>query len=329
MASNLSNSNAQIRDIKELLLKLVNPTIPLPATHDGPTETSNPTNMTCIITTQASAPNCPPPDCPREERTAHGSAPSVPACTPGTLGTSLGRVRQHDGIGSRSWTSADTVPVTPKTMLQNFRNQMPIGAAVSTDISASIGTTSQEHSPRPPSSLTPASIGHQHVQVPSPRFSPPATFLSSGENGPAPEGVTTRGMSTYSDVPTLVRPPRLRFENSLLPRITSGAIAANCLVFILHPNCGNTVVAEGRSGSSWKSPKGKFGSLCSEGQQMVQVHKVIVPNLPLIHLEERHSFTTLDQVVVKPSGSSVYVKWDSRLLHRKSKTTQASSIGKQ
>lgn len=115
------------------------------------------------------------------------------------------------------------------------------------------------------------------------------------------------------------RQPREKFSVGLLPRITSNAIAVNSLCFILHPDHGDTVVAEGRAGASWKAPSGKFGNMCREGQQMVQIHKIIVPNLPLPIMEDRQPFTILEHALVKPSGSSVYVKWESRLLIKKLK----------
>ena len=223
---------------------------------------------------------------------------------------------------SHSCPSGDTVPVTPNTILQNFTNRMPIGAAVSTDLSASVGTMSRASlSPRRSDLLSPSTT---NFQTPARRTNASQSLVSSDADQDAShvvDGVTTRGMIVLGDSPP-PRPPRLRFEIGMLPRITSGALAANKPCFILHPDHGDTVVAEGKTGGSWKSPSQKLGALCLEGQQMVQVHKIIKTGLPLIFSEQRHPFTTLDQALVKPSGSGVYVKWYSRLLHKKPKSVR-------
>ncbi|KAG0596445.1 hypothetical protein M758_UG254900 [Ceratodon purpureus] len=139
------------------------------------------------------------------------------------------------------------------------------------------------------------------------------------------DGVQTRGMATLVVKEPQVRPPRPRFEYGLMPRITKGAIAVNCLCYVLHPDHADIIVAEGRAGGSWKSPSSKFGSMCAEGEQMVQIHKIIKPNVPLIFIEERQPFTLLEHAVVKPAGSSVYVKWHSKLLRKKPTTKPPKS----
>ncbi|KAG0574017.1 hypothetical protein KC19_VG228300 [Ceratodon purpureus] len=203
-------------------------------------------------------------------------------------------------------------------MLQNFSNPMPVGAAVLTEVSASIRTGAVEHSPHPSVDDMGGSSSHRcfaeesyHVEVRQTSVDP---NLNNGG-----DGISTRRKSSIVEKEPVPREPRLQFELGLLPRITNDALAANCQCYILHPDKGDKIVAEGRIGGCWKSPSQKFGNLCSEGHQMVQIHRILVPNLPLIFVEERQPFTMLEHALVKPSGSSVYVKWHSRLLHKKNK----------
>ncbi|KAG0574626.1 hypothetical protein KC19_VG277600 [Ceratodon purpureus] len=229
--------------------------------------------------------------------------------------------RRNDSL---SCASGDTVPVTPNTLLQNFTNRMPIGTAVSTDKSPSAGTMSHDISPHPSDANTPISQPHR----PSIHRLPATGNLESELGDPAlQDGVTTRGMANATDPKPRERGPREKFDLTLLPRIQSTALAANTLCFILHPDSGNAIVAEGWTGGSWKSPKQKFGHLCAAGEQMVQVHKILRPGLPLPFLEERQLFSVLEHALVKPSGSSVYVKWLSNLLVKKNKSSASSKIG--
>ncbi|KAG0595232.1 hypothetical protein M758_UG151600 [Ceratodon purpureus] len=227
-------------------------------------------------------------------------------------------------VSAASWESGDTVPVTPNTILQNFSNRMPIGAAVSTEVSASIETAPTDFSPGRGRAISPTTSNHHQPLTGQIRAS--SSVLAGGSKMPQSneqEGITTRGMQLQAEAPP-PRPPRQRFEVGILPRCTSDAIAANHLCFILHPDHGDTVVAEGKTGGSWKLPSQRVGNLCLEGQQMVQVHKIIKPGLPLIFSEERHPFKMLDEVLVKPSGSTVYVKWYSRLLIKKPKENRGT-----
>ena len=324
MACDLNSSKEHIREVKELLLKLINP----PAYHAAPvsTPTAEPNSSRQIhgpgttaqhvfVSGVSTGDTVVPRVSPNAQK--EGQTISIQHSRSETrVGTNVASPDDQE-TGLHSCPSGDTVPVTPNTLLQNFRNRMPIGAAVSTEVSASIGTISREVSPRP----TP-----DHTSRPS--VSRPSTGECDGVlhthalslPDSTQDGVATRRMTITSDQTTSIRRPREKFDLTLLPRITDGAIAANCLCFILHPEFGNTIVAEGRSGGSWKSPSSKFGHLCSEGQQMVQVHKILVPNIPLIFVESRQHFTLLDHAVVKPSGSSVYVKWISKLLTKKTKS---------
>ncbi|KAG0575081.1 hypothetical protein KC19_VG316500 [Ceratodon purpureus] len=95
------------------------------------------------------------------------------------------------------------------------------------------------------------------------------------------------------------------------------AIAANTSCYVLHPEHGDTIIAEGRIGGSWKSPSGRYGSLCAEGEHMVQLHRIVVSNLPLLFVKQRQPFTLMGHALVKPKGSNVYVRWLSKLLWQK------------
>lgn len=305
MASDLSSSIEQIREVKELLLRLVNPSHHVP---------SVPTGVVFKSTLPETAPTDMPSHIPEVDNDEVVVASSTHKKT-------RGQPPERTDIqpGSPSWGSRDTIPVTPNTLLQSFSNKMPVGAAVSTDVSASIGITSNDLSPHPTTTTTPRSAMRRHVASSSPSSPRLGELPGAADLDSTQDGVTTRGMASVTDRSPRPCGPRPTVELTLPPRITSNAIAANALCFILQLDHGNTIVAEGRAGGSWKSPSARLGSLCAEGQQMVQVHKIIVPNVPLVFTEDRHPFTTLDQALVKPSGSSVYVKWISKLRYKKNK----------
>ncbi|KAG0619255.1 hypothetical protein M758_4G126200 [Ceratodon purpureus] len=327
MASDLTSSKEQIREVKELLLRLINP----PAAYHEHAATPTPSH----ILPQQRTLDSPPPmlaelhspaNAPlnRSSATAHERIQTMPP-SGGEVAVETHNDICRDPITvpltaekSPSWCSGDTVPVTPNTTLQNFSNRMPVGAAVSTEVSASIGTGSHDLSPRQSGGTT---DGAMHRHPPRPSVIAGQSLTSAGEFqdcSTAHDGVATRRMTSQGE-PVPDRPPRLRLELTLQPRFTSHALAANSLCYILHPDHGNTVVGEGRTGGSWKCRSGKYGLLCSEGEQMLQIHRVIKTGLPLIFVEERQPFTTMDQAVVKPSGSSVYVKWQTRLLWSRKK----------
>ena len=327
MASDLSSSKEQINEVKELLLRLINPPQQLP-----PQSTTAP-----LTNSEHQA----PPNLTQLQVPTHGAPSKCNSPSGIEVGRSRRRGIQESHINAlssdsadedevqvleapavpgniASWASGDTVPWTPNTVLQNFTNRMPIGAAVSTDLSASIGTASHASlSPRPSAFTSPSTTNNQPRATNDAGQSVVSTQINHGI-AQVSDGVTTRGMTLQEELPT-PRPPRERFELGLLPRLLNDAIAVNSLCYILHPDHGETIVAEGKTGGSWKSPSTKFGKLCLEGQQMVQVHKIIKTGLPLIFSESRHPFTTLDEVLVKPAGSGVYVKWYSKLLIRKPK----------
>ena len=334
MASDLSSSKDQIKEVKELLMRLINPhasttpnvtTMPPAAANN---QQPKPASATPLYTHVAPSDNTyvdiadiqdlEHPACQGgiEHRPGSNSADIVAENTAPVLAA---------GAISPSWMSGDTIPVTPNTVLQNFTNRMPIGAAVSTEVSGSIGTGSHDLSPR---------LSEQNIRSTTKTLQPPTSMkgvhsLNFGgdiqDSSDIRDGVLTRRTTKEGEGEIATpRPPREKFDIGFLPRITSDAIAANHLCYIGHPDHGNSVVAEGRTGGSWKSPKQKFGSLCTEGEQMVQIHKIIIPGVQLIFNEDRHPFKTLEEALVKPSGSSVYVKWQTRLLWKKKKITPTS-----
>ncbi|KAG0572478.1 hypothetical protein KC19_VG098400 [Ceratodon purpureus] len=127
---------------------------------------------------------------------------------------------------------------------------------------------------------------------------------------------TRRGNSAIDPYSTSQDPPfnaALKFP----PRTSGDAIVVNKLCYISHPNAGNHAIAEGKTGESWKAKPQKFGNLCGPGEQMVQVHRVFIPNQRLLYIEDRQPFQTADDCVVKATGSNIYIKWDTRYLHKK------------
>ncbi|KAG0595162.1 hypothetical protein M758_UG144900 [Ceratodon purpureus] len=117
-------------------------------------------------------------------------------------------------------------------MLQKFSNRMPVGAALSTDLSASIGTCFNDISQLPTAHMSPSTTTPH--QPPYRRNGGPREN-SLGDNlvcSPVTDGVMTRGMSVQGEAPT-ARPPRMRFKVGLLPCICGYLIAANSVVFMV------------------------------------------------------------------------------------------------
>ena len=222
-----------------------------------------------------------------------------------------------------SWMSGSTVLITPSMDLRNPNFPRP-------------------HSP----SVISTSVSHS-IRAPSPTAGPIKPFLDGyfdrnedwrGERIPsAVDAGTTAGTegipsspsggsrvatrqkpTTEAEEGTLGHPPRERIRHGLLmlPRLTTDPIACNKPVYILHPDFPDKVVAEGKSGGSWKCRTQRLGHLCSQGEQMVQVHSVSEPGCKLMHIEERQPFAVLGDAVVKKFGSSIFVKWNTRYLVR-------------
>ena len=320
MASDLSSSKDQLREVKELLLRLINPnsTPTLPQSNCAPVHMVSRDNSS-PVQEPTDLLSCEPAVSSHAHPRIEDRHPVMPSqksygarlTSTQTPGLTRPVITCAGQALSPSCASGDTVPVTPNTLLQNFTNNMPIGAAVSTDISVSAETTSADASPHP---IDKSIVRHEERMQDNP---PPAP--SRNMDIGATDGVTTRGMASTSDPSHCIVGNRGRLPLTLQPRDSNDSVAANTLCFILHPGHGNNIVAEGRTGGSWKSPSGKFGLLCQEGEQMVQIHKILIPGLRLIFIEERQPFTILDHALVKPSGSSVYVKWLTRLLWKRKK----------
>ena len=148
---------------------------------------------------------------------------------------------------------------------------------------------------------------------------PPPVLQDPHCNLPTPQTIATRGRTTSQslEVATQNKSP-IRCELKFTPRAGADAIAVNKLCYITHPDMGDDAVAERRTGGSWKAKAQKLGNLCRQGEQMVQIHKVLLPNIRLIHVEERQPFRYLEDALVKSKGSNVFVKSDAKYIHKKS-----------
>lgn len=202
------------------------------------------------------------------------------------------------------------------------------------------------HHPRSPSAIS-TSVSDS-IRAPSPTAGPTRPFLDSyyspndgwrgerthggvdattivGTGGipSSPSGasrINTRQTTMSKAVEGTYRRPsqeRIRHGLLMLPRLTRDPIACNKPCYVVHPDFPDKVVAEGKTGGSWKSKTQRFSHLCSQGEQMVQVHTVTNPKYKLMHIEDKQLFTVLGDALVKKSGSSVFMKWDSRYLIRK------------
>ena len=226
-----------------------------------------------------------------------------------------------------SWMSAETVLLTPNTRnnLGPRSRRIEDMQAVSTDISdqsvangsmVESATASESIAQEPRSNskgfLSPRAVVNMSTQRPPPPVlhDPHHVSVDIPTKTSRGRGLPTKLESVDDDT---FDNPALKFP----PRSSSEAIAVNKLCYLSHPDSGDRVVAEGKTGGSWKAKAQKFGHLCDPGEQMVQIHRVIVPNTRLLHVEVRQPFQTVDDAVVKPTGSNVFVKWDTRFLHKK------------
>ncbi|KAG0573637.1 hypothetical protein KC19_VG195800 [Ceratodon purpureus] len=133
---------------------------------------------------------------------------------------------------TRSWTGGDTIPMTPNTMLQNFTNKMPVGAEVSTDISASIRSGAAEHSLHSSVNTISQYRGPDHRPLPC-SANPTLEHVISSPTCTNNDGVSTRRMTSTAVAEPTTRAPRPRFEYGLLPRISNSPLAANRLCIVL------------------------------------------------------------------------------------------------
>ena len=199
-----------------------------------------------------------------------------------------------------SWMTADTVPVSTR----NHESMEP-----ETEYTNALGGVSQteiakegDHpSVRDTDPMTPCTESAQ------------TACLNSSPVVDSRVSTRSRGATTDPILADGVTEGAERTKCALKEKADAIACMRPC--WILHPNAGDNIVAEGRAGGSWKSPTQKFGYLCGFGDQMVQVHRVFYGNHRLLYTEERNpNLTTLKDAVVKPKYSNVYIKWDSRFL---------------
>ena len=222
-----------------------------------------------------------------------------------------------------SWMSGSTVLITPSMDLRRpGERSVRSPSAISTDISDSIRTPSVTHDPLQPfldiyfgedTSWRKSRESERERKSPS-ECTPiaPPTFAE------APR-VHTRAQAN-ADLEVVDRrerhSERIRHGLLMMPRLSEDPVACNKPVYILHPDHPDKVVAEGKSGGSWKARTQKLGHLCAKGEQMVQVHVINIQKCRLLHVEERQAFKVLDDAVVKKTGSTVFVKWSARYLVR-------------
>ncbi|KAG0597005.1 hypothetical protein M758_UG303400 [Ceratodon purpureus] len=128
----------------------------------------------------------------------------------------------------------------------------------------------------------------------------------------------TRGRTSPSGLETSDAVVSTSKALNFSPKSRCNSIVVNKPCYLTHPGMGDKAMAEGRTGGSWRAKAQKFGNLCQQGEQMVQIHKVLVPNIRLLQVEARQLFEYLDDAVMKSTGSNVFVKWDCKYLHKKS-----------
>lgn len=81
----------------------------------------------------------------------------------------------------------------------------------------------------------------------------------------------------------------------------------------MHPLHGNVCVAQGKSGTGWKS-KSKLGGLCKEGEQWLQVFQVFVSNVQQMHPISGDGLVPLIDALPPASGKHKFIKWDCKYL---------------
>ena len=199
-----------------------------------------------------------------------------------------------------SWMTADTVPASTAQQANNTPSGECNSASPDVSQTELVGGEAQtptETEPRSPCTESAQTGPHTTSPVVDSRVS------TRSRVGLGTEAVTFEGIGEDTE------------RTKCAPKEKAEAIACSRACWILHPDAGDEIVAEGRAGGSWKCPTQKFGHLCSFGDQMVQVHRLILGNHRLLHSEERNpGFATLKDAIVKPKFSNVYIKWDSRFL---------------
>ncbi|KAG0588034.1 hypothetical protein KC19_2G210300 [Ceratodon purpureus] len=288
------------RDFKDILLRLVNSSS---GTDGSPSQSP--------VLNEALA------DPSLDERTRSQSlATEVPEAVPEPA-------RDHQP----SWMSEETVLLTPNTRnnLRPIKSRNQDMEAVSTDISdqsVANGSVNESAYGADVPSADPASSFRvpcsARKQGEPTSHGPPPPPLQDPHNAVASlPSLPGRGRGLPSEFDSVEDDSSHNIALKFPPRAGNDAIAVNKLCYITHPDSGDTVIAEGKTGGSWKARAQKLGNLCGSGEQMVQVHRILIPNMPLLHVEDRQSFLTVDDAVVKASGSNIFVKWNARYLHKR------------
>lgn len=134
---------------------------------------------------------------------------------------------------------------------------------------------------------------------------------------------TCPSLSQVEEVEVAAGGPMLRKKRHILgatnivppafitPRLTADAVAANKPIWILHPEHGDTAVAQGKSGISWKS-KTKMGAMCANGEQWIFVHRVLKSNVQVLFGGNCDGVQTLESALPPSSGKHECIKWSSR-----------------
>lgn len=99
----------------------------------------------------------------------------------------------------------------------------------------------------------------------------------------------------------------------MTPRRSNEPVPANKFVWLLHPCYENSVVAQGKSGVSWKS-KSKLAANLTIGEQLVQVHRVFMKNVPALCHVTGDPFKIVEDALPTPNGRNKYLIWDTRFL---------------
>lgn len=68
------------------------------------------------------------------------------------------------------------------------------------------------------------------------------------------------------------------------------------------------VLHRNHAGGSWRSKTMKFGGLCAKGEQMVQIHEIVVQNVPVMYANDRFHFVIIEEAIVSPRCNETYIK---------------------
>ena len=265
----------------------------------------------------------PPPIVPEKHTASLGTNLQAQRLYPPAIQSPEVNIASAGDVEQGSWMSGSTVLITPSMGLGNPnlpRRTSP--SAASTEICDSIRTPSLGNDRLQPFLdiyFGPDKNWRRTGQQDTPVSSSIPSEIDPVPASPSGTRVHTR-LQSNADVAKEKQRGRnvekIKLGNLMLPRISSEPIACNKACYILHPDFPDTVVAEGRSGGSWKARTQKLGHLCDKGEQMVQVHQINKEGCKILFPEERQPFRILDEALVKKTGSAIYVKWNTRYLVR-------------